>query len=290
MRALESEDADTVLLHFSGYSYASRGLCFWLPAGLACWKRRAAGRRLVTMFHELYAMGPPWRTSFWTSAPQRWIARRLVELSDAMVCGYELVAHRIRAWTAKPVVVMPVFSNVGELDDPPPLDEREPIAVVFGGERTRSSIAAGWHSSELVLQRWGIRRLIEVGPGRSFLHGSCRSLDLQFVGAQPPEAVSALLRRASVGIVGCPVYRLGGSGVLAAFVAHGCLGYLPRAEGPLSDGLRLGTHVASESTPSSALPAIARAGRSWYGTHNRDRTVDLFRSVLDGHVCRYATV
>jgi hypothetical protein len=79
--ALEVAGADTVLLHFVGYGYAKRGLCFWLAEGLQQWKSRSPRRRLVTMFHELYAFGLPWRSSFWTSLPQRRIARALASSS-----------------------------------------------------------------------------------------------------------------------------------------------------------------------------------------------------------------
>jgi hypothetical protein len=59
-------DTDRVLLHFSGYGYARRGLCRWLVDGLTRWKAAGAQRRVVTMFHEVYASGPIWRSSFWT--------------------------------------------------------------------------------------------------------------------------------------------------------------------------------------------------------------------------------
>src|SRR5262245_52331834 len=64
----------TALLHYVGYGYADRGCPFWLVQGLEQWRRRGGGRRLVTMFHELYAFGPPWRSSFWTMPLQRSIA------------------------------------------------------------------------------------------------------------------------------------------------------------------------------------------------------------------------
>src|SRR5437879_828476 len=59
--------APTVLLHYVGYGYEKRGCPFWLVNGLEAWRKAQSSRRLVTMFHELFASGPPWRSSFWTS-------------------------------------------------------------------------------------------------------------------------------------------------------------------------------------------------------------------------------
>src|SRR5262245_33289304 len=61
----------TIFLHYVGYGYDKRGCPSWLVEGLEQWRRLAGGRRLVTMFHELYAFGMPWRSSFWTMPLQR---------------------------------------------------------------------------------------------------------------------------------------------------------------------------------------------------------------------------
>ncbi len=51
----------SVVLHFSGYGYARRGLCGWLLEELnALRAQRQAALHLVVVFHELFASGPPW--------------------------------------------------------------------------------------------------------------------------------------------------------------------------------------------------------------------------------------
>src|SRR5688572_26176134 len=57
----------TVLLHYEGYGYANRGCPVWLVKALEQWRMANNRRKLVTMFHELYATGPPWTSSFWLS-------------------------------------------------------------------------------------------------------------------------------------------------------------------------------------------------------------------------------
>src|SRR2546429_764945 len=72
----------TVLLHYVGYGYEKRGCPFWLVNGLEQWRKGESDRRLVTMFHELFASGPPWRSSFWTSPLQSRLAARPSMVSD----------------------------------------------------------------------------------------------------------------------------------------------------------------------------------------------------------------
>jgi hypothetical protein len=52
-----------ILLHYVGYGYAKRGCPFWLVEGLKSCKKKMPQMRLVTMFHELYAFGPPWTSA-----------------------------------------------------------------------------------------------------------------------------------------------------------------------------------------------------------------------------------
>ena len=75
----------TVLLHYVGYGYAKRGCPLWLVDGLRHWRSEGNNRKLVTMFHELYAFGPPWTSSFWLSPLQRKLAARLAQMSNCCI-------------------------------------------------------------------------------------------------------------------------------------------------------------------------------------------------------------
>ena len=52
-----------VLLQLSGYGFSGRGCPWWLMQGLRRWRAKQKDARLVTMFHELYAEAPPWKTT-----------------------------------------------------------------------------------------------------------------------------------------------------------------------------------------------------------------------------------
>ena len=79
---LEKTNPKEVILHFSGYGYASRGLCFNLIKSLESWKQNDNSRKLITIFHEIYASGPIYRISYWTSLPQKYLAKKLLKISD----------------------------------------------------------------------------------------------------------------------------------------------------------------------------------------------------------------
>ncbi len=126
-------EAGTVLLHYANYGYQARGCPAWLVAGMARWRGR-----LVTLFHEVHASGPPWRSSFWLRPAQRRLAAALARRSDALVTTLDLYAGLLRPWTGgREITVLPVFSTVGEPPAVPPFGERARRLVVFGGAGVR---------------------------------------------------------------------------------------------------------------------------------------------------------
>ena len=81
-RVLDAAKPDKVVLHYVGYGYAQRGAPNWLQRALKQWKSESGGK-LVVMFHELYATGPPWKSEFWFCLSQRSITKNIVTLTDA---------------------------------------------------------------------------------------------------------------------------------------------------------------------------------------------------------------
>src|SRR4029077_20873061 len=123
----------TVLLHYANYGYQRRGCPAWLVEGMERWRGR-----LVTVFHEVYASAPPWRSSFWLRPTQRRLAAALARRSDALATTLDLSARLPRPWTGgREIAVLPVFSTVGEPAAVPPFGERARRIVVFGGAGVR---------------------------------------------------------------------------------------------------------------------------------------------------------
>ena len=138
-RGLRDLEAETVLLHYSGYGYAPRGAPFWLVESLERWKKFRAHHRLIVMFHETWASGLPWQSSFWLSPLQRRCVARIARLADAVVTNTSYYRSRLELLLrpGTPIQVQPIFSNIGEPDAVPAFAERESVCVLFGRGTTR---------------------------------------------------------------------------------------------------------------------------------------------------------
>jgi hypothetical protein len=124
-----------LLLHYVNYGYDPRGLPVWLPSVLSR-LQHTAGRRLVTIFHELYAAGSWRQSAFWLSPLQKRIARAVARLSAVSIVSNETQRAQLdRLAPGTHIVVQPVTSNFGEpslsLTD---VSERDPHRwVICGG-------------------------------------------------------------------------------------------------------------------------------------------------------------
>jgi hypothetical protein len=281
------DEYDRVLLHFSGYGYARRGLCSWLVDGLSLWKARGRERRLVTVFHEVYATGPIWRSSFWTALPQRRIARDLARLSDkgfvSSQGGYD---HLQLLYPNLPLEVLEVFSNVGELDGPPTLGEKAPLAAVFGGVGRRGqvyrSLRAAGEGARDALRHAGINRILDIGP-RMDVPNEIAGCEVQACGPLPTADVSDLLSGVRIGLLNYRRDRITKSGIAAAYFAHGLLVVNTGDKGRYPRNIREGIHLADLwrlQSGSYNAPAIAAAGWERYRTHGIGPTVRRLREAF----------
>lgn len=265
----------SVVLHYSGYGYGDRGLCFWLLRELKdLRKRRGDSLRLVIVFHELFATGAPWQSAFWLSKPQAFIARRLAGLADAIWTNTELHAAWLRDAVSRgtPVHARPVFSNVGEPEAVPDLNARSPVAVVFGSAATRQRAFDALQENPLDLRELGVEELVEAGGGGPSRHGP-NSLPCRHMGRLDIEALRSLLHGSRFGLLDYPAHYLAKSGVFAAYAAHGCAVLNTRAPAPDSDGLVAGEHylplalVGGADLSLEAHQRRAHRLHRWYQAH-----------------------
>ncbi|HSV71497.1 MAG TPA: hypothetical protein VLI72_15415 [Methylibium sp.] len=271
----------SVVLHYSGYGYGRRGLCFWLLDELDALRRRLGGRlRLVVVFHELYASGPPWRSAFWLSPLQARIARALARRADGLWTNADDHAVRLApsVRSAEAVQVWPVFSNVGEPDAAgPPAGARAPRAIVFGAGSTRQRVFDALHGKEALLARLGLVEIVEVGPGPASA-GAPATVAGRHAGRLEAPALSRLLLESRWGLLDYPAPLLGKSSVFAAYAAHGCAVIDTRPPGPDADGLQAGRDylalraLAQGHAPcATATAALGQSARRWYDGHRLER-------------------
>lgn len=284
-----SEMPSTVLLHYVGYGYQKRGCPTWLVRGLESWKKRDRNHRLVVMFHELYAFGPPWRSSFWTSPIQRRLVASLARTGDYCITNLnesmrELI--RLAACAEQKVFVLPVFSNVGEPKFPPGFAARKPRMVVFGSAAWRRQAYYQHRGNlEVACRQLGIEEIVDIGvplDGIPELTVPCVSK-----GILPAQALNYELLNARAGFFTCPARCLGKSGIFAAYAAHG-LTPVTYAENIADnkDTLRSGEHFLPMSSTYrrdlNQIEIISEKAHDWYRGHSITEQAARYEKIFQG--------
>ncbi len=278
----------TVLLHYVNYGYQPRGCPDWLATGLERWAAGAGGRRLVTIFHEVVASGPPWRSSFWLHPLQRRIAGRVARASAALTTSLTRYEHLLRRLGATaPIEVTPVFSTVGEPGEVPSASQRQPWIVVFGGPGTRRR-AYGPQEPALrsVCRSLGIRRIVDVGPPIDGLPPSVAGVPVDALGIVPDDEVRRVLALAVAGFLPYPPPFLGKSTVFAALCCHGTVPICAwKGVGPAPPDGGQPPWLHPESLPDLApddLASASRRARAWYADHDLRRQTARLVELLQG--------
>jgi len=273
---------DSVVLQMSGYGFAKRGAPLWLLRELET--RRKAIKTLGIFFHELYAFGPPWSSSFWLSPVQRHIARRLAELSDFWMTNRQGSAQWLRRFAGdKPHAVLPVFSNVGESVAPSQL--RLPRIVVFGSPGLRQTT---YRVAGDKLFSWAKQASLEVHDIGSpiadvQLAETLRANGVIQHGRLDEHEVGRLMEDALFGLLAYPVEYVSKSGVFAAYCAHGICPVLISKNYVQADGLVAGSHYLPGVPDAGALSKaqhIGRAAWEWYRPHSVSSNVKTMRNLV----------
>ncbi len=236
-----------VILHYVNYGYQQRGLPFDLAAALQEF-RRGRETRVVTIFHELYASGPIWRSAFWLKPLQRRIARSIARSSDAAVITSETALGQLHRLAPEiSVSVQPVPSGFGE----PVLGQSDIKAkdphrwVICGGTAlVEKSIESFSYIFSRVPEHFFPRELFVIGGRESIAVreklNELRGVQWKYHPDVDAAVASDLLASAAFGWLdyfhhpSAPVDALLKSSVFAAFCAHGIVPVLPHRTGPLS--------------------------------------------------------
>jgi len=126
---------DRVLLHYVNYGFQKRGVPFRLLSILRALRSRHRGR-FVTVFHELFASGPPWSSAFWLRPLQKELAKSVAHLSDACIVSSDNFRRELmRMVPHAEIALHPVPSSVGEPSlSTEQITDRDPHHwAIFGG-------------------------------------------------------------------------------------------------------------------------------------------------------------
>lgn len=265
--------AESVLAHVSGYGYSKTGI----PANLARSLRiLQAGHnyRTAAFFHELYASGKPWQKAFWYSRLQRRAVRQIAETCDMVLTNTELHARRLRSESelhCSEVLVRPVFSTVGEAEEPLPFAQRLPVMVVFGlaGSRRRSYMLLQEMKKELKVL--AVESIIDIGP-ESIAPEHVHHIPIYSLGVLSSSKVIEQISRARYGFVPHEPCCVAKSSIFAAYCAHGTIPVLSEAFATTFDQLKDGVHLVSKSMicnlDSETIATCSRNAFHWYSAHN----------------------
>jgi hypothetical protein len=264
-----------VLLQLSVYGYSRRGCPFWLLEGLRRWKRKNPDGQLMTMFHELYATAPPWKSTFWVSPAQQMVVGGIARLSDVAVTNIQRYCDRLERFDPSKkgkIALLATPSSVGEPIAPSELGARAKILVVFGLPPSRKR-AYGTRLAELqrACEQFGIEEVHDVGPLYEGIPERIGPVPVRKHGRMEGGDLNALLSQSMAGFVGYFPEYMGKSAVLAAYCAHRMLVVVPEDGRSEADGVRCGIHYYNVGAPDGAAPepqTIADAAWNWYQAHS----------------------
>jgi hypothetical protein len=277
--ALADSHCTTVLLHYVGYGYARRGCPAWLVEGLRRWRGLTSNRRLVTMFHELYASSTkPWTSAFWLSSLQRNLAAGLATLSEHCFTSRESSASLLTGLCQRQqnqISVMPVFSNIGEPGQVSPLADLARRLVVFGHRNSRAQVYQECLEALLyVCKALEIEEIYDIGVPTGLPLFQLTPIPIVEIGVAQATEISSILKESIVGFINFPPPEyLAKSGIFAAYCAHQLLPVLSSATTRSIDGLRAGEHYWAANGNAKSLDLttaqiIAESAHQWYQTHN----------------------
>jgi hypothetical protein len=189
-----------LILHYVNYGYQKRGLPFSLLTMLNALRESCRGRLLV-IFHELFASGPPWKSEFWLQPLQKKIARDIARLGDARLVSSESMRQGLEKLApGLDAIVHPVPSAFGEpVIDPAQLRERDNHRwLICGGtELIKRSLRSFLRLTGTIPAKVAPRNLAVVGGTensevRRMLH-TLTVIQWEYYPAVPPETASQIL-------------------------------------------------------------------------------------------------
>lgn len=279
-----------VLLHYVGYGYAQRGCPVWLIDGLQRWRTKGINRFLVTMFHELYAVGPPWTSAFWLSPLQKNLAIRLACMSDRILTSrqdYAKSLHQLSQGQHATIPTYPVFSNIGEPERVLPLAQRKRRVVLFGHPNTRLlAYQQNLTALRQTCQTLEIEEVCDIGVPTGLKLSQLLDIPIEEMGVIPAAVIRQVLLDAIAGFLSYPPPQyLAKSTIFAAYCAHRLIPILTSSTAIPMDGLQAGKHYWVADEPIKPLDvnlgqAIADNAYTWYQTHSLPVQAKIFASNL----------
>jgi hypothetical protein len=242
------------------------------------------------MFHEIAASGPPWSRTFWLSGMQKRLAQRLVQISDRILTSKRSYAELLQSYAPgrfDTIPTLPVFSTVGELQNPSNLPARTHRLVIFGGRSKRTKVYKdSLEQLRQICRYLNIQQIFDIGPPLDSLPGDIDTVPIIAAGCLPSEEVSAILSDSIAGFFSYNPAFLGKSTIFAAYCAHQVIPISATMTDLPEEGLQPGKHYAlpnqynTEKRDMALMQAIADNAYAWYQTHNLSYQALTFSDII----------
>jgi hypothetical protein len=291
LKAVEERwsDLDAVLLHVSLYGYNKRGIPWWIGSAWQEMSRKRGNPKLLTFFHELYADSSLYHSAFWLKPLQKLILRRLRRASHYTFTNRQAYA----SWLDSDInlniktAVLPVFSNLGESENPISLSDRsnEMAMFIIGHLFDLSQSDLVMRAADLA-SKLGFTKLHVLGKVDGEIN--CKT-DLEVVlhGRLPAQEISKILSDCRMGYLSYTPEYLAKSGLLAAYAAHGLAVAVSGTASPLHDGLMHGHNIyfeedfkKKECLDFDSFQVSALNLHEWYRGHSRSKVASEIRSTI----------
>ena len=276
-----------VILHYVGYGYDPSGSPDWLVHSIR--RVKARGHRIVTIFHELYATGWPWQRAFWSSQAQKHVFQALVQASDVCVTSNPVYLRHIKQVNCEvPVVMLPIPSNMGELNVAASLNDRKRRMVIAGRKPSKKKVLDYPNETVEACSRLQLAEIVEVGEPSEHSASlreaaSKRGIRYRCTGWLPSNDISGILAESYCGICAYRSDLWQKSGVIASYHAHGLLTILiPEKrdrKGILEQNLAVSVHDLSKS-PCQLPPSLNLIARGGFESYVKSRSTKRYASVL----------
>jgi hypothetical protein len=221
----------SALLHYGPYGYSREGRP---GAFVDAMEELSKSLRMLVFFHEMSSSGPLWKRAFWTRGEQVRSLEKLLTIADAAFTSNRKYYERLeRMNTAhRPLVQIPIFSNIGEPQELTTLDRRTRQLVIFGQIATRIRLYRDRRQElEKIVRLLQVTKIVDVGPGASpVIPAVLAGVELRSTGFMEEQALSGLLADSVAGIIGYWPDVWEKSGVMAAYEAHALLPILVELE------------------------------------------------------------
>lgn len=282
----------TVLLHYVPHGYATKACPFWLIKGLEAWRNISVNYKLVTMFHELYALAlnRPWSSDFWFSPVQKNLAARLSRYSTRCITSQRSYARKLEQFNRNKsdlIYSFPVPSNCGEPNQISPLSMRERQLIIFGRQQNKIEIYQKFQQQiSDICQKLEIEKILDIGPSSNMNTYFINGIPLIEKGTLTAQEIGNLLSESIAGLLNCKSTLLGKSGVFAAYCAYGVLPINCGHQSFSCEELIANNHYLITDSQHidfnslEQLQIIADNAFAWYQTHRLSTQAKQFAELL----------